>query len=236
VKTFLFVLLAGCFVHPFFAADAVRDRQAGRAKDPRLAQITDAPGLPRVLLIGDSISIGYTLRVRELLAGKANVHRPQDNCGSTLVELERLDTWLGQGRWDVIHFNFGLHDMNYVDAKGRAVEVAWGQLKVPLPQYEENLRRIITRLKATGAKLVFATSTPVPTQCVWRYAGEEKPFNEVALKVMKEMNVPVNDLATFARQQAAELQIPDNVHYTPVGYQRLGDKVAAALMPVIASR
>ena len=40
-----------------------------------LAQIQDTPGLPRVLLIGDSISIGYTLPVRRLLAGKANVHR-----------------------------------------------------------------------------------------------------------------------------------------------------------------
>ena len=38
--------------------------------------IQDNPALPRVLLIGDSISIGYTLPVRELLDGRANLHRP----------------------------------------------------------------------------------------------------------------------------------------------------------------
>ncbi len=44
-------------------------------KNPAVRPIKDVPGLPRVLLIGDSISIGYTLQVRELLKGKANVHR-----------------------------------------------------------------------------------------------------------------------------------------------------------------
>ena len=100
------------------AGTAAKDRAASRAKDPRLAAITDTPGLPRVLIIGDSISIGYTLPVRAQLRGRANVHRPKDNCGSTLVGLERLDAWLGNGKWDVIHFNFGLHDMSYVDAQG----------------------------------------------------------------------------------------------------------------------
>ena len=52
--------------------------------DPR-AQIEDVPGLPRVLLIGDSISLGYTLDVRELLTDKANVHRPPANSASTRI-------------------------------------------------------------------------------------------------------------------------------------------------------
>ncbi|HEX3871489.1 MAG TPA: hypothetical protein VHV77_13690, partial [Pirellulales bacterium] len=62
--------------------------------DPRnkaMRSIKDVPGLPRVLLIGDSISIGYTPEVRELLKGKANVHRIPQNGGATDVGLENME-------------------------------------------------------------------------------------------------------------------------------------------------
>ena len=96
------------------AADGPQKPAAGgaakRKPDPALQQIEDDPKLPRVLLVGDSISMGYTLPVRALLTGKANVHRPPTNCSSTASGLKNLDAWLGPGKWDVIHFNFGLHD------------------------------------------------------------------------------------------------------------------------------
>jgi acyl-CoA thioesterase-1 len=95
--------------------------------NPAMRPITDDPKLPRVLLIGDSISIGYTLEVRKLLAGKANVHRNPGNGGPTINGLARLDEWLGTSRWDVIHFNWGLHDLKVLTN---------GQHQVELAQYE----------------------------------------------------------------------------------------------------
>src|SRR5262245_27701093 len=80
------------------------------AEDP-LKPIEDKPGLPRVLLIGDSISIGYTLPARKALDGKANVHRISANAGTSAKTLKNLDKWLGNGKWDVIHINVGLHDI-----------------------------------------------------------------------------------------------------------------------------
>ena len=109
------------------------------------AYVKDDPKLPRVLLIGDSVSRGYTMAVRKALAGKANVHRAPENCGPTSNGLKKLDVWLGDGKWDVIHFNFGIHD--------RAT---------PPAQYEERLERIVARLQKTGAKLVWASTTPIP--------------------------------------------------------------------------
>jgi len=88
------------------------------AKKGPMAPIKDVEGLPRVLLIGDSISIGYTLDTRKLLAGKVNVHRIPTNGGPTSRGLESLDEWLGKGKWDVIHFNWGLHDLKYMGPKG----------------------------------------------------------------------------------------------------------------------
>lgn len=92
-----------------------------------------------VLILGDSISMGYTPHVRSLLAGHAEVVRPEENCGPTSHGLERIEAWLGDDDWDVIHFNFGLHDMKYVDDQGERVSTDTGKVQVPLPQYEQNL-------------------------------------------------------------------------------------------------
>ena len=94
------------------AADGPKKPAAGAARrkpDPALQQIEDDPKLPRVLLIGDSISMGYTLPVRALLKDKANVHRPPTNCSSTTSALKNLDAWLGHGKWDVIHLPKNVH-------------------------------------------------------------------------------------------------------------------------------
>src|SRR4051812_27067010 len=81
------------------------------APDPALRQIEDVPGLPRILLIGDSISIGYTESVRTELKGKANVHRIPVNGATSAFGLKNLESWLGTASWDIIHFNFGFHDL-----------------------------------------------------------------------------------------------------------------------------
>src|SRR6476620_12659536 len=90
--------------------------------EPAFAQIQDDPALPRVLLIGDSISIGYTVPVRELLQGKANVHRIPTNGGPTSNGLKNIDKWLGNGKWDIIHFNWGIHDLKFMPDGKRQVE------------------------------------------------------------------------------------------------------------------
>ena len=72
------------------------------------------PKLPNVLLIGDSISIGYTKLVRKKLSGIANVFRPNTNCGPTTKGVAEIEKWLGDRKWNVIHFNHGLHDLKYM--------------------------------------------------------------------------------------------------------------------------
>lgn len=216
--------------------------------NPALRPITDVPGLPRVLLIGDSISMGYTLAVREALKGRANVHRPLENCGATERGLTRLDAWLGDGRWDVIHFNFGLHDLKYLDKDGQYVLPAQGTVVATTEQYALNLRAIVARLKKTGAKLIFATTTPVPPGTLGRLTGSQRRYNRAALEVMKAENVQVNDLGVFVKdiqdklgpfspkprkrpypQREGDPQLPYNVHFTPEGYNQLAKLVVASI-------
>lgn len=207
--------------------------------NPAMVAIEEQPGLPRVLLIGDSISIGYTVPVRELLKGEANVLRPLANCGPTSRGVESLDNWLGDKRWDVIHFNFGLHDMVFfaADGKTRAEPTAAGaRHQVPLEQYEKNLREIVQRLKKTGATLIWCSTTPVPEGSSGRTADESVQYNQVAARVMKEQGIVTNDLHAFALPKLKEIQMPKNVHFTPGGSKVLAQQVAESIRSALKTR
>jgi acyl-CoA thioesterase-1 len=209
--------------------------------------IPDDPRLPRVLLIGDSVSIAYTLDVRKELAGVANVHRVPANCGSTRTALGSygLERWLDGSKWDVIHFNFGLHDLSYrfaddsdKDAAGHyATPHNGGHQNVPPAGYEQNLRTIIARLRQTGAKLIFATTTPVPESDAGKYVpGSEVPYNQVARAVATAEGVALNDLWAVASPRLAHLQIPRNVHFHARGSAELAQHVAAAIRRELNNR
>ncbi|MCX7824940.1 MAG: SGNH/GDSL hydrolase family protein [Verrucomicrobiae bacterium] len=212
---------------------AAAKTRARRAPNPAMAPIADQPGLPRVLLIGDSISIGYTLPVRELLKGKANLHRIPANGGPTTNGLKNLKQWLGDGKWDVIHFNWGLHDLKYMgpNNENRADPKSPGaRVQVPLADYEKNLRELVRQLKATGAKLIWCSTTPVLEGSPGRVAGDEVKYNEAAARVMRDAGIPINDLWAHAQARIKEIQLSNgNVHFTDAGSRYLAEKVAAGI-------
>lgn len=213
-----------------FAQAPKPERGGERRKDPSLAPIEDVAGLPRVLLIGDSISMGYTLPTRELLNGVANVHRIPTNGSSSDVGLAKLDEWLATGgagkKWDVIHFNWGLHDLKHwkdgkLDPSGPQVNA--------VEAYEKNLRALVAKLRTTGAKLIWASTTPVPTGGDGRVAGDEVKYNAAAARVMKDEGVAIDDLHGVAAPQLAKIQREKNVHFTPDGSKVLAGQVAAEI-------
>lgn len=231
------------------ATPASAQKPAVSSVPPEFAAITDDPKLPRVLLIGDSVSIAYTLEVRTLLAGLANVHRVPANCGSTKTALGYygLVRWLPDPneKWDVIHFNHGLHDLSYrfgddrdKNDKGEyASPHNGGHPNVSLEEYEKNLRRIIARLKQTGAKLIFASTTPVPDSEAQKYVKDsELPYNAVAKRVMTEENIVWNDLWSLVKPRQAELQGKRNVHFQPEGSSVMAKQVAERIRAEISSR
>ncbi|MFN3149875.1 SGNH/GDSL hydrolase family protein [Bremerella sp.] len=201
---------------------------------------TPDPKLPNVLILGDSISIGYTLQVRELLKGKANVFRPHtadgnkpENCSGTTKGVESIDRWIGDRKWDVIHFNWGLHDLKHVTEPGgnTVSNKAQDPVQATVDQYAANLEKIVERLDKTGAKLIFATTTPVVPNTTGPLRKPDSPpkYNAAALKIMKEHDVAVNDLFAFCDPQIEKLQRPKNVHFTDAGSQALAEQVAKAI-------
>lgn len=224
----LAALMLGGLTHGLISAQEVEQKK----QNPAMVEVEDVEGLPRVLLIGDSISIGYTVPVREMLAGKANVHRPLTNCGPTTKGVAELDTWLGDKQWDVIHFNFGLHDLKFMGPKGQNLAnpaLPTSKPQVPIDQYESNLRKIVERLKQTGAKLIWRTTTPVPQGAAGRVVGDSKKYNDVAAKIMDEHKIAIDDQYAFALERLEKIQLSKNVHFTPAGSRELAQQVVAAV-------
>ncbi|MFC1763736.1 alpha/beta hydrolase fold domain-containing protein [Planctomycetota bacterium] len=194
---------------------------------------------PKVLILGDSISIGYTDKVTQLLADMADVARPKRedgrpaNCGPTSSGLTNIDKWLGDTQWDVIHFNWGLHDLCYRHKDSKASghrDKINGKVSVKPEQYEINLRKLVTRLRSTGAKLIWASTTPVPEGTIGRFAGDELTYNAIAAKVMSENGIKINDLHAYMLPKVKTYwQEPGNVHYTEEGSAFLAAKVARAI-------
>lgn len=188
-----------------------REKVAGRSNAWDFVQ--DDPRLPRVLLIGDSVSRGYTQSVRKTLAGRANVHRAPANCGPTSLGLQKLDVWLGAGKWDAIHFNFGIHDRN-----------------TPVAEYRQRLEQLVERLKKTGAKLIWASTTPIPDDPAKKQtAASIVERNEAAAQIMQKHGVATDDLFTAVTPHLETLQNPNDVHFNAAGYEFLGQQVGQAI-------
>ncbi len=194
----------------------------------------DVPAHPaNVLIIGDSISIGYFEPTQSLLCGKADVTHNPGNAQHTTYGLAKLDEWLGDTPWDVIHFNHGLHDLKYANEQGKLVAVTEGKQQIPIDLYARNLEALTLRLKDTGAALVFATTTPVPEGASGRIKGDEVYYNNVAREIMTRHNVPINDLYSFALARLDAIQRPHNVHFTEEGSRQLARQVVMQILEAL---
>ena len=200
------------------------------AKEP----VTYDPALPNVLIIGDSISIGYYHYVAPALAPVANVFRINPNAGNTEKGMLYLDQWLTYtmldgtviDKWSVIHFNFGLHDI-------RRGSREW----VELPKYIENLEVMTKKMLLTGATLIFATSTFFTWCCEGRLNSDIVLYNEAAVSLMQYYSIGVNDLYSLSSCFPALLYIADcDVHPNRYGRKILADKVSLSIANALKIR
>ena len=167
---------------------------------------TAAP-LPRVLILGDAIYQEPSASLAKEFKGRVEIVRGDLKSGeglSTTSALDGLETLLGSGKWDLIHFNFGLGDLIH-RAPGmksfRVMPIDSGGVRTTDPKrYEANLRELVKRLKSTSAKLVWASTTPIRASAtnVFRLESEIE-YNAIAAKVMTENQVPINDMYSHAK-------------------------------------
>ncbi|HWS01205.1 MAG TPA: SGNH/GDSL hydrolase family protein [Prolixibacteraceae bacterium] len=181
-----------------------------------------------VLIIGDSISIGYTPYVTTALAPDILVTHNPGNGGSTRRGVDSMEVWLNHKKWDLITFNFGLHDMIYKDDQNKN-DVANGKVAVPLDEYRKNLESIVARLKKSTKVLLFVNTTVVPENSSGRKVEDPARYNEVAMEVMKNNHIPVIDLYTASLVIHPKTSKPGNVHYSPEGYELLAAELIKSI-------
>lgn len=199
--------------------------------------VQDSMKKPKVLMIGDSVSIGYSKYVAAYLIDDADVfHTP--NAHHTREVLGKLDEWLGNTKWDVIHFNAGLWDICYRTPEEESIgekDKFNGTLSVPLDDYKNNLKAIVSRLDQSGAKLIWAETTFVPENEPGRFTGDEVKYNAAAEEIMKTHGVTIDPLWQTTNGFPPELfSAPGNVHYTEDGYQLLATYVALSIKKVLS--
>ena len=198
--------------------------------------------LPKILIVGDSISGGYFPYVKKNLTGKAELFQAISSdengkitacCGGTTQGVKEIDIYLSEKKWDFIHFNFGLHDIKHIDPiTGKNSKNLSHPHQASPEQYEKNLIEIVEKLKRTGAKLIFATTTPYPDKLgkQMRSPGMPKVYNEVALRVMNNNGIEINDLYGLVLPRMEELQRPNNVHFLEKGSEVLAEHITKLLI------
>jgi lysophospholipase L1-like esterase len=189
--------------------------------------------MKRVVLIGDSIRLGYQRYVKARLGRWAEVIAPEESCGSSRDVLAHLDTWAIDLYPQVAHVNCGLHDIRReFDAEENAV---------PLAEYEENVRAILQRLKReTKAQVIWATITPVLER--WhrdnnKFDRLEKDliaYNIAAARIAEELHVPIDNLyGMLVEADLGQILLFDGVHYKEEGYSLMGRTVAEFILPFL---
>ena len=186
----------------------------------------------KVVLIGDSIRGGYQPLVVEKLE-EAEVWGPDENCEHSVKVLDRFMPWVKDQKPDIVHVNFGLHDVS--------VQLDWRH-KIILEQYQLGLQRFIDRTRAIGqARMIWATTTPIyqPEPEVpmdqWREVAvaEIDNYNAAALEIVQREGIPVNDLhEVIIRNGFARCVCEDGCHMTPLGNEVLSDAVVEAIRTV----
>jgi lysophospholipase L1-like esterase len=189
--------------------------------------------LPKVVLVGDSIRMGYAPLVTKRLNGKAIIVSAKSNGEDSGNVLRNLEEWVLKEQPDVVHINAGLHDLKLT---GR-------NYQVPLAMYEKNLKTILERIqKETKAKVIFATTTPILDDLhakrkvgFDRFEADVQKYNEAAVFVMKQAGTPINDLHKLVETGGREKLISgDGTHYTPEGYEILAAAVTDSILRSLA--
>lgn len=182
--------------------------------------------MQELILIGDSIRMGYQADVIRALSELAEVWAPTQNGGNSANILQHLNEWIISRSPDVVHINCGLHDLRK--------DFDTGKPAIPITQYESNLRALLGRILAeTSCTVIWATTTPVNETWHHERKGFDRletdvaAYNAVALKVADDLGIPINDLFGVITDAGRDSYLTsDGVHFTPAGCTLLGKAVA----------
>lgn len=178
--------------------------------------------MKKVLLLGDSIRLGYQPFVQNGLKEEAEVVGPEENGRFSKYTLWGVNLWLDQyGKPDIVHWNNGLWDLHH--------EFPMVEALTSLEEYLENLTRILNELERTGAAIIFATTTPIHPNGKGRSNKEIDCYNQAAIKLMSSRNIEINDLNRLVKENLQDNICEDLLHLTEEGYRKCAEQTIAII-------
>lgn len=181
---------------------------------------------PKVAFLGDSISAGLHLPADE--AFPAVVQRELAARGSSFQLLNAGvsgDTSAG-----------GLRRVDWILKQAPAVVVVElggndGLRGQPVALIEQNLRAIIAKIRERGAA-VLLLGIRIPPNYGASYVAE---FEAVYPRIARDLGVPFVPFFMQDVAGVAELNLPDGLHPTKEGHERIAARVAEPLRALLAS-
>lgn len=200
--------------------------------------------LPKVYVLGDSISMQYGPYLEAYCKGQFDYDRKQGdegyddldipaganggNSGMVLRFLQQQVSTHGAFA-DFILINAGLHDIK-IDTE------AGDSRQVEIDQYEENLEAIVDCVESSGMVMIWIRSTPVDSEIhnarkrFRRYSEDLEAYNKVADRVMNANDVPDIDLYRFTCNLGPLKDLfCDHVHFTETVREKQGAYIAGYL-------
>lgn len=161
--------------------------------------------LPRVLLVGDSITLGYQEKVRNKLKGVCYVDFIATSYAiDTKMFNDMVSSFFADSEYALIHFNHGLHGQHVLKRT-----------------YKSRLKKLLQ--KAKNGKIVLATSTIVYCEGNTRldrvWSKKLKERNDAVKELSEEFGYGIDDLYSVSLSMPTDKRSLDGVHYTEEGYE-----------------
>ncbi|QHV94131.1 SGNH/GDSL hydrolase family protein [Spirosoma endbachense] len=209
--------------------------------------ISAAPSLPKLYVIGDSISMRYGPFLEKYVQGVWQYDRKSDdgqaaknldvpvgaNGGDSRMVLEYLKLKAPDKSFqpDVLLLNCGLHDIKRLPETNA--------IQVDSVSYRKNLEAIYQLVHKRSIRLIWMRTTAVEderhnsrSKAFKRYARDLDAYNAIADEVMHRHGVPIIDLYTFTRSLGSK-HFVDHVHYDDPAMQLQAAYIAGYLQDQI---
>ena len=175
----------------------------------------------KIVLLGDSIRLGYGQIVPSLLGDDYEVWQSPDNCRFAKYTLRMLfDEAANIQNADVIHWNNGLWDCTELFGDGTFTSEE---------EYLENMLRIARLLKKITPNVIFATTTPTHPEYPYTHNDKVIRFNEILVPKLKEMGIAINDLFSLVFPNIEQYISDDQIHPNETGFTACAEQVVKAI-------
>lgn len=208
--------------------------------------------MKNVLLVGDSIRLGYQKKLAKYLGPNVTIYAPEENSRFAKYALWGVYYWMekfGNPKIDVGQFNAGIWDLHRATADG--------QIFTPIDEYARDMRRLALQMQYYSEKTIFANTIPagkaldkrpeldalinsssnavklslVAPQDEWN--RDIAAYNQKAESIMAELGIPVNDFYSAIFADTEKYIAGDGIHLTEEGYELLAQKTAEKILGLL---